>query len=592
MRIKPFIQESVVKLTTSRQGVNVLVYAICATMMFTQYALYVSTGDPLRWWCNFFADDTFYYIKTVNIFVETGMVSFDGINLTNGVQPLWFALLAVLRKFSGEALFMEAALYMCCTLYFINAILLAILTKYLTRSFWWGLAAQVFFMANILNFKTQMMIMENVISFTVLALVFIQISRGKFFSEKMGSSGFAINTLLLTLSPLCRLDYFVIVVFLAFVKFMLDGKRIYKETIAYVALPASAMLVLALVNHHFFGHFEQIAGFIKHNVFSRDISPKNASLNEWIDFYLLIARGQLKTIFPIAASFFSQLGAWDLKHAIINTTLIIIVLNVAARLLAVPVRGTEGEPNATQPPISRHQAALIIVSAVVVRCTTLIFYIPASVHGTIWYYSVEVMVLFSMTAYVLSNFSTKIGLRGAGLAATFFGAAILSKSIDIIRHETLVMATPTVGFPPTVVKLMAFADATLPHDAIIGSWNSGGIGYFSHRRTINLDGLVNNFEYYKEVIAQPSQPVALAAYVKKINIRYFSDFTFSEDCSESSFTEDIRHGRLGATIDTLGKEANFRILKIIPTGARITIKDNAGRGNKILCEGMYLAQVR
>jgi hypothetical protein len=35
----------------------------------------------------------------------------------------------------------------------------------------------------------------------------------------------------------------------------------------------------------------------------------------------------------------------------------------------------------------------------------------------------------------------------------------------------------------------------------IGSWNAGLIGYLSHRHVINFDGLVNDVQYYDEVIA-------------------------------------------------------------------------------------------
>jgi hypothetical protein len=37
----------------------------------------------------------------------------------------------------------------------------------------------------------------------------------------------------------------------------------------------------------------------------------------------------------------------------------------------------------------------------------------------------------------------------------------------------------------------------LPPDAVIGSWNAGTIGYFSGRRVINLDGLVNSWDYWQ-----------------------------------------------------------------------------------------------
>jgi hypothetical protein len=41
-----------------------------------------------------------------------------------------------------------------------------------------------------------------------------------------------------------------------------------------------------------------------------------------------------------------------------------------------------------------------------------------------------------------------------------------------------------------------WARANLPPDAVLGSWNAGTIGFLSGRRVVNLDGLVNSWDYY------------------------------------------------------------------------------------------------
>jgi hypothetical protein len=40
-------------------------------------------------------------------------------------------------------------------------------------------------------------------------------------------------------------------------------------------------------------------------------------------------------------------------------------------------------------------------------------------------------------------------------------------------------------------------DVSLPDDAVLASWDAGVVGYFSHRRVVNLDGVVNSFEFYQ-----------------------------------------------------------------------------------------------
>jgi hypothetical protein len=40
-------------------------------------------------------------------------------------------------------------------------------------------------------------------------------------------------------------------------------------------------------------------------------------------------------------------------------------------------------------------------------------------------------------------------------------------------------------------------DANLPADAVAASWDAGVVGYFAGRPVVNLDGVVNSFEYYQ-----------------------------------------------------------------------------------------------
>ena len=44
----------------------------------------------------------------------------------------------------------------------------------------------------------------------------------------------------------------------------------------------------------------------------------------------------------------------------------------------------------------------------------------------------------------------------------------------------------------------------LPEDSVIGSWDSGIIGYFSNFPTVNLDGLVNSYEYFRATTTKRS----------------------------------------------------------------------------------------
>lgn len=49
----------------------------------------------------------------------------------------------------------------------------------------------------------------------------------------------------------------------------------------------------------------------------------------------------------------------------------------------------------------------------------------------------------------------------------------------------------------------AWVSAHLPADAVIGSWRTGAMAYLSGRRVVDLSGLVNSWEYYKQERQDP-----------------------------------------------------------------------------------------
>ena len=57
------------------------------------------------------------------------------------------------------------------------------------------------------------------------------------------------------------------------------------------------------------------------------------------------------------------------------------------------------------------------------------------------------------------------------------------------RHSPYIMDNPDLAQAHVAFEQM------LPRDAVIGSWDAGAIGYFAKRPVVNLDGLVNSYDY-------------------------------------------------------------------------------------------------
>ena len=60
-----------------------------------------------------------------------------------------------------------------------------------------------------------------------------------------------------------------------------------------------------------------------------------------------------------------------------------------------------------------------------------------------------------------------------------------------------------------------------PADTIFASWNTGQLSFFSNRTFINLDGVINNVDYYERVLRGS---IALTDYLFENNVDYLVDY--------------------------------------------------------------------
>ena len=64
-----------------------------------------------------------------------------------------------------------------------------------------------------------------------------------------------------------------------------------------------------------------------------------------------------------------------------------------------------------------------------------------------------------------------------------------------------------------------------PRDARVGSFYAGVLGYFAHRTVVNLDGLVNSYDYYKRVQAGDEWET----YLRSERIEWLADVGCTSD---------------------------------------------------------------
>jgi len=60
-----------------------------------------------------------------------------------------------------------------------------------------------------------------------------------------------------------------------------------------------------------------------------------------------------------------------------------------------------------------------------------------------------------------------------------------------------------------------------PPDTVFASWNAGQLGFFSNRTVINLDGVINNVDYYERVLHGST---SLTEYLIENNVDFIVDY--------------------------------------------------------------------
>jgi hypothetical protein len=131
-----------------------------------------------------------------------------------------------------------------------------------------------------------------------------------------------------------------------------------------------------------------------------------------------------------------------------------------------------------------------------------------------WILSGALVILFALQRFDLVSQH----LRGRRWVPVGIGLLIVSVAVYLFARS--------INF--TSKLYAARYDAALwiaensPPETVFAAWNAGQLGFFSDRTVINLDGLINNVDYYDRVL-QGSIP--LADYLLENKVDYIVDYS-------------------------------------------------------------------
>ncbi len=440
-------------------------------------------------------DDTFYYFKTAENLANGRGVTFDGINPTNGFQPLWLFLLVpvhLIVKTSPESMTRLVLLSQAVALAALCGLVYHVIAKTLSRS------AALLGGSLLLLWGAPSVCqgMESAVLVVTLGVLFYYGWKRRVFEESHPSSHFVFG-LILGLVMLSRLDYVAIALAIGAygVLWIAQGRAEWRSRLVSLGLVIAGSVIVVLP-------------YILYN----QINFHNA----------VPISGQLKA---------HTAHVWTMRSVIAQfykPALGILVVTVAYVLVYfAKLRRATGLTAGHL----WYRTALVIFGLGLLLHTAMLFY-AATPSG--WYYA----GYFLFASLLVSEIYFTLGRSGyRRLVRVLFWPAL---AVILLTGTQHVCRTATLPWNRSCnVALYDVANwlktNTAPDD-VSAALDSGIMGYFSGRSVVNLDGLVNSVQYQEAL-----RDRRFVAFLQRCNVKYLCYLNYQHF---DTLAHDYDHFRL------------------------------------------------
>ena len=115
------------------------------------------------------------------------------------------------------------------------------------------------------------------------------------------------------------------------------------------------------------------------------------------------------------------------------------------------------------------------------------------------------------------------GILGLGIvasgAASLYAASDFTAPFRFVDQERGRLVSKHPDWHVTNLMGTMVMNRVLPEGSVIGSWDAGVIGYFSHFPVVNLDGLVNSYDYFHAIEKGGHQE----AFMRRFGITHYAN---------------------------------------------------------------------
>jgi hypothetical protein len=454
-----------------------------------------------------YIDDSFYFLKIAENVPKYGMVTFDGTNPSNGFQPLWLIILIALTA----AIPSKIALITIATLILVLGHVLTAYILYRICAMYGyeraGAVLALFWAFNPFILWTAASGLETgLYLFLLSASLWYYLCHRDFLKPKQS----AILGLLLGLTFLTRLDAAIFAIAIALDYLFLNRKKFVDAFLQLV--PCGIVLILFTMSWFLFSWW--------HSHALTPLSGATKALVSYVGYYTGIADLVIKRAFTTLALIkegMEFIGFWNLQGFVYAAA-------IAALWLAAMVLLARKTRINTRPAIFLCAYCVMLFG----------YYISTSVD--IRYLMPIVLLSMLGTALLLAHtyraHPAKNAVRWIYLAVGLFLA------VNILVSAIQAAKTGQLSGEWNPLQYTMYEDgigwmrANTPPDTVIGAFNSGVYGYFSGRKVVNLDGVINDNAY------RALRDNRMYAYITEQNISYILDWEYVEDYYFNRFGGD------------------------------------------------------
>jgi uncharacterized membrane protein YobD (UPF0266 family) len=420
-------------------------------------------------------DDGYYYMQIAWNISQGNGCTFDGINQTNGFHPLWqFMLVPLFWTGIGKQGALLAAVGLQTVLFISSGwILYALLYRSagrslaLTAACTWILNPWLWNKAAVSGMETGLL----VTCFGVSCWVFMEVLADRKSPWILGIS--------LTFLAAARIDSLPFSLAIVFVLFF---RKVGRKALSAVAPLLVYLALYLIINIALFGYPLPVSGYIKsafgHGLFEKFISSGDPEFfaHAWHNIAEFATLGGLLPL--------------------ITVTLVPVVLAACGWVLK-----------------DDRRAVFSISLFYAVGFFGYYAFMYSSLISLYTYYFIPLLYLavictFLCVGEIENPWIHVLAVFIALLTTAAFSVVYLSSRL------TLADFTQSSETNPKYVAI-GVINHELPSNALIGCWDAGEIGYRANKPVVNLDGLVNNYEYQEFLRTD-----GLASYLNRVGITY------------------------------------------------------------------------